>query len=1062
MDSANPQQYKDTMTLMDIIDGQPPGKCVWIGLQWIISEFKYIPTESDFRQHPLTVLGTQLFKKTINHIQGLIFGTGLRRVPSVPRATWGLLLHWNRQDRSKYHCSLVKTNVPHKFTNDFQNYSTVLFYSYDHHEDDYTPPAIEWDDISSIMKPESDLPQQPHDMDYSDSDNDAPPDNNIPPHNDLPPDDHMPQQPPAPPDEPKSPPRPPRPPSPNNILTPTPFINRPPSPITERNKTYRPLPPLPPFPSENSTTPSAGSNNNPLPTTPQPETTPSPSPRQPSPLARKDNFLPTPDTPADPLPKRQKRTDTDSNDGSSISDSPPNPPDSPPNPRSTSSDALPSPPLESSTSSQLEPVSPPNPPNSPPFFSQLHEPLGLTFHQLACTTSANRTINNFHQDFQDEASALSYMARDLSPELQQLFTDEHIHNDTYYYDINTNEVFRIDQETGILTDSDYRNYSKLVLEADRRELSQFVEHKVFLPRLRSSIDFSNPANGNLVDCTWIRRWKIFQKEVKSRMCARGCFDRQKYYIERHSSTATRLSQRMILSSAMLDGYVYDDGSGIDIESLDISCAFLQGFDYKTLEKFSKSLGYESRTARKVFVIPPENVWSHFRHVAPASSSFHVKDSDRSKWILECLRAMYGFADAPLMFQLALQQFLQENEAIQSILDENYLFWVQKVNDDWKIVLIVTAHVDDLQVLGSLTMRRWLRSILEKRFGKLKQQTLPYTHAGIQLERLSKNCLFAHQDAFCSKLTPTAIPRERVNAPESDLDPVETTTFRSLTCAGLWATQTRLEEMCSITSLQSAMKTPKVKDLMAINTVIKRLRKQGSERYGIYFRRLYPPFRVVTVSDAAPANKKSSFATEGTSVLIMEDVISELCTDKDDFVSPELVPYLGGKAHILVGSSQKSKRISHSTSHAETHAAAKIIPVGQIVSLRLGEAIMHCKYNFMLTARLLAEITDTGALPYPCDHYIECMDLWELSCGMRGIPQDKSQRLGILSMREERRSERLRRLLHVRTKWRVCDYLTKREGADSKSLLELLSCGIWSIDSTLRCRERFGATETLEG
>ena len=175
----------------------------------------------------------------------------------------------------------------------------------------------------------------------------------------------------------------------------------------------------------------------------------------------------------------------------------------------------------------------------------------------------------------------------------------------------------------------------------------------------------------------------------------------------------------------------------------------------------------------------------------------------------------------------------------------------------------------------------------------------------------------------------------------------------------------------------------------------------------------------------------------------------------------ILVHLGGKAHILVGSRQKSKRISHSTFHAETHPAAKIVPVGHIVTLRLGEASLHCKYNFMLTARLLAEITDTGKLPYPCDHYIDCMDLWELSCGMRGIPQDKSQRLGILSMREERRSERLRRLLHVRTRWMVCDMLTKREGADSKSLLELLSRGVWTIDSTLRCRERFGSTETLE-
>eukprot|EP00959_Pyramimonas_sp_CCMP1952_P185380 3876150-Pyramimonas_sp.AAC.1 len=29
-----------------------------------------------------------------------------------------------------------------------------------------------------------------------------------------------------------------------------------------------------------------------------------------------------------------------------------------------------------------------------------------------------------------------------------------------------------------------------------------------------------------------------------------------------------------------------------------------------------------------------------------------------------------------------------------------------------------------------------------------------------------------------------------------------------------------------------------------------------------------------------------------------------------------------------------------------------------------------------------------------------MDIWELFCGLKGIPQDKSQRLGVLSIREE--------------------------------------------------------------
>ena len=90
-----------------------------------------------------------------------------------------------------------------------------------------------------------------------------------------------------------------------------------------------------------------------------------------------------------------------------------------------------------------------------------------------------------------------------------------------------------------------------------------------------------------------------------------------------------------------------------------------------------------------------------------------------------------------------------------------------------------------------------------------------------------------------------------------------------------------------------------------------------------------------------------------------------------------------------------------------------------------------------------------------DAYIDCVDLWELCCGLRGIPQDKSQRLGVLAIRGERRTLRLRRLYHIRTQYMLADMLTKIVGADSKSLLELLSCGQWTIASDVRVRQGFG-------
>ena len=68
------------------------------------------------------------------------------------------------------------------------------------------------------------------------------------------------------------------------------------------------------------------------------------------------------------------------------------------------------------------------------------------------------------------------------------------------------------------------------------------------------------------------------------------------------------------------------------------------------------------------------------------------------------------------------------------------------------------------------------------------------------------------------------------------------------------------------------------------------------------------------------------------------------------------------------------------------------------------------------------------------------------------------RLGVLAIREERRSLRLRRLYHLETHWMLADQLTKFTGYFSLSLSELLSCGHWSVGGHVRMRQGFGSTE----
>ena len=124
------------------------------------------------------------------------------------------------------------------------------------------------------------------------------------------------------------------------------------------------------------------------------------------------------------------------------------------------------------------------------------------------------------------------------------------------------------------------NIFAIVDVADRQEVLQFVKHKIFEPKRRSTL---GKGKLNLVDCVWVRKWNIHYELVKSRLCARGCFDAQKHLIDKHSSTASRLSQRLICALHMVSGYVFApslDPRDIVLVSLDIKAAFLQGLRFE--------------------------------------------------------------------------------------------------------------------------------------------------------------------------------------------------------------------------------------------------------------------------------------------------------------------------------------------------------------------------------------------------------------------------------------------------------------------------------------------------
>ena len=136
-------------------------------------------------------------------------------------------------------------------------------------------------------------------------------------------------------------------------------------------------------------------------------------------------------------------------------------------------------------------------------------------------------------------------------------------------------------------------------------------------------------------------------------------DPQKSLVSTRSTTATRLSQRLLLSVSALMGW--------KIESWDVGVAFLKGFSFKEMEEAFRKKGVKA-PRRKVYLSPPHDVWEHFRNMP--NCPYGIPRGQEHLWLLELLKAMYGLNDAPLAWQLCLIEFLISHlDAKQSIFDE---------------------------------------------------------------------------------------------------------------------------------------------------------------------------------------------------------------------------------------------------------------------------------------------------------------------------------------------------------------------------------------------------------
>ena len=68
-------------------------------------------------------------------------------------------------------------------------------------------------------------------------------------------------------------------------------------------------------------------------------------------------------------------------------------------------------------------------------------------------------------------------------------------------DLDDGKCFRVDSETDLLSKEDYFWYEEDIKAADRKEIANFLKHKVFIVKSMYS------ATQRTMSCVWVRKWK---------------------------------------------------------------------------------------------------------------------------------------------------------------------------------------------------------------------------------------------------------------------------------------------------------------------------------------------------------------------------------------------------------------------------------------------------------------------------------------------------------------------------------------------------------------------------
>jgi len=277
----------------------------------------------------------------------------------------------------------------------------------------------------------------------------------------------------------------------------------------------------------------------------------------------------------------------------------------------------------------------------------------------------------------------------------------------------------VDRADHILTPQETKDHWPEVIAAMKKELETWVKLKCISRKPRDTAR-------NVIDVRWVLKWKQdaetqaadstveSRKEwvIRARLCLRGFKDLDAKGLDSYAGTASRYTQRILVSEAVLRKW--------HLATTDISKAFLQGVTY---EELAEATGEPLREVN--FYLPA--------YCVPLLKTLPGwEDFDPTKEVIHCDKPGTGCNDAPRCFSLKLSKVTKDLCKMTSCTTDGELCCLHETHEGkLRLKAIIAKHVDDLKVTGDKEMIIYILKQIEVVFGQLKIDWNNFTNCGVR-------------------------------------------------------------------------------------------------------------------------------------------------------------------------------------------------------------------------------------------------------------------------------------------------------------------------------------------